>query len=317
MFEKSVFENLKSTRDRAYQAVRFAREEKDRSGKELSKIREKLNDVWAKVDSAKNKKNQEWNLISSVQIQIDREWEVYKDLKNSTSRDIDYVKSQQEHYHEESQRLFKQASDAYNYGDKSMAPYYSAQAKEARENRNYWSGEVRRLIDYTRSIQKPTNSVNRTAFNVARDELYRAKEEYSKIKQEFDEAKEIHENNLNNFNRCKDELGQAKKAVDDYRIAGQKESERIKTENDNRWAELERIAQEAELKYAEKGRRLQYSEGSISVEVKSGYDRRHHCVTTDILVIDHTPEKGRHLHLVIDEDGKEIYRHTKNNKHRI
>ena len=43
MFEKSVFENLKSTRDRAYQAVRFAREEKDRSGKELSKIREKLN----------------------------------------------------------------------------------------------------------------------------------------------------------------------------------------------------------------------------------------------------------------------------------
>ena len=82
--------------------------------------------------------------------------------------------------------------------------------------RNYWSGEVRRLIDYTRSIQKPTNSVNRTAFNVARDEFDRAKEEYSKIKQEFDEAKEIHENNLNNFNRCKDELSQAKKAVDDY-----------------------------------------------------------------------------------------------------
>lgn len=154
MFEKSVFENLKSTRDRAYQAVKFAREEKDRSGKELSKIREKLNDAWAKVDSAKNKKNQEWNLISSVQTQIDREWEVYKDLKNSTSRDIDYAKSQQEHYHEESQRLFKQASDAYNYGDKSMAPYYSAQAKEARENRNYWSGEVRRLIDHSKTNQQ-------------------------------------------------------------------------------------------------------------------------------------------------------------------
>ena len=56
MFEKSVFENLKSTRDRAYQAVKFAREEKDRSGKELSKIREKLNDAWEKVESAKNKK---------------------------------------------------------------------------------------------------------------------------------------------------------------------------------------------------------------------------------------------------------------------
>jgi domain of unknown function (DUF1771) len=316
MFEKSVFENLKSTRDRAYQAVRFAREEKDRSGKELSKIREKLNDAWAKVDSAKNKKNQEWNLISSVQTQIDREWEVYKDLKNSTSRDIDYAKSQQEHYHEESQRLFKQASDAYNYGDKSMAPYYSAQAKEARENRNYWSGEVRRLIDYTRSIQKPTNSVNRTAFNVARDELYRAKEEYSKIKQEFDEAKEIHENNLNNFNRCKDELGQAKKAVDDYRIAGQKESERIKTENDNRWAELERIAQEAELKYSG-SREMQYIDNDAKVMVKSGYDRRHHCVVTDILITDRRSDNGLRLHLLIDENGKEIHRHVRDNKRRL
>jgi len=122
--------------------------------------------------------------------------------------------------------------------------------------------------------------------------------------------------NLNNFNRCKDELDQAKKAVDDYRIAGQKESERIKTENDNRWAELERIAQEAELKYSG-SREIQYIDNDAKVMVKSGYDRRHHCVVTDILITDRRSDNGLRLHLLIDENGKEIHRHVRDNKRRL
>ena len=51
--------------------------------------------------------------------------------------------------------------------------------------------------------------------------------------------------------------------------------------------------------------------------VKSGYDRRHHCVVTDILITDRRSDNGLRLHLLIDENGKEIHRHVRDNKRRL
>ncbi|MDO4871949.1 MAG: hypothetical protein Q4A27_00750 [bacterium] len=261
--------------------------------------------------------NNEYSIAKELSGSKDSEWSVYCSEQDNLSNQISHAKNQQEEYHKMSQELFQKSRDAYNFGDKSKAPYYSQQARSARDKREDWARELKRLISLSKNMQKPNNNVSWQSFNDAKKSYFDEKAKHSKIKAEYDRLKQIHHDNLRKIDTCKAEFDQAKKVVDDYRLAGQKESERIKTENKARWDKLEQIAKEAELRHIEKGRRLQYVDDGVEVQIRSGYDRRHHCITTDILVIDRSSNDGLRLHLVLDESGNELHRHTKNKHGRI
>jgi len=60
------------------------------------------------------------------------------------------------------------------------------------------------------------------------------------------------------------------------------------------------------------GRRVQYSDQDVTVKVTSGWSRRDHRVTTDIIVADrHNREE--HLHIVLDEFGNELINEWRRN----
>ena len=142
MFEKSVFENLKSTRDRAFRVLQFARDEKKLSGDNLHEKRGELNSAWVRVESAQNRMNQEYSIAKKVADSVDSDWSIYRRRQEDLDSEISQAKRQQEEFHNLSQDLFQKSRDAYNYGDKSMAPYYSQQAKDMRDKRDNQSREV-------------------------------------------------------------------------------------------------------------------------------------------------------------------------------
>lgn len=53
-------------------------------------------------------------------------------------------------------------------------------------------------------------------------------------------------------------------------------------------------------------RMTQFEDGEFKVDVRSGYDRRHDCIVTDVLIYD-KQNKREHYHLVIDENGRELF----------
>ena len=61
-------------------------------------------------------------------------------------------------------------------------------------------------------------------------------------------------------------------------------------------------------------RAVQYDDGSVSVKVKSGFNRRTNTVATDVIVIDRLASPDEHLHLILSEhDGSVLFQEWRKN----
>lgn len=60
-------------------------------------------------------------------------------------------------------------------------------------------------------------------------------------------------------------------------------------------------------------RMTQYDDSEFKVTVRSGYDRRHDSIVTDVLIFDKLNKK-EHYHLVIDENGLELFSEWRPNR---
>lgn len=59
-------------------------------------------------------------------------------------------------------------------------------------------------------------------------------------------------------------------------------------------------------------RRTQHEDAEFKVDVKSGYSRRYDVIVTDVLIYDKRNKK-EHYHLIIDENGRELFSQWRNN----
>ena len=324
MFEKSVFSNLRKVRDDARRVMNLAFNDKGRSVDKLHDKLEELNHAWSQVESARSKMDSEWDIIQRLKNSSDTVWREYRKQQENYSREIDYAKSQQEYYHQESQRLFQRSRDAYNFGDKSRAPYYSQQAKVARSKRDDWANEVGRLISNSKSLPKPNNSISYSSHDSARQDYLYRKGQHAKIKSEYDAIKSEHAENLRRFNQYREEFFKAKKAVDDYREKAKKESENRRKEDSRQRDRMIEIGREAirlviakpDLlwKYYTSDWEEQHIDSDCKVMVRSSYSKKFNKRTIEIMVIDKTGgvRDGRHWHSGYDEYGNEIFGHWKN-----
>ncbi len=60
-------------------------------------------------------------------------------------------------------------------------------------------------------------------------------------------------------------------------------------------------------------RMTQYEDSEFKVTVRSGYDRRHDCIVTDVLIFDRHNKK-EHYHLIIDDHGNELFSEWRENR---
>ena len=322
MFEKSVFENLKRNRDRARDKMNEAFEEKERSGKKLNELNGRLNVAWNNLQVAKGDMNRAYEAMEAASSDNSAEWARYHERQKSISLEIEEAKRMQQRYHEDSQELFQRSRDAYRYGDKAGAAYYSRQANEKKSDRDKWADEVRRLIDESKSLPRPTgdNSDYRRRFNSLRDEYRSKKEAYNKIKDEHAAQKSRHQAILSRFFEARDEFNSAKAELEQYRGKTKKAQSQAQKDYEWRREELLRkgLSTPIDAEKHHKGKTYtQHEDSECRIDVISGYSRKYGAITTDIRIYDKKSSTGEHWHIVIDEYGREITRHwVKGHGHR-
>lgn len=77
---------------------------------------------------------------------------------------------------------------------------------------------------------------------------------------------------------------------------------------------MARLAMSQWANYAHKTpRRVQHEDAEFKVEAGSGYSRKYRMITTDVLIYDKRNKK-EHYHIVIDENGREIFSEWRPNR---
>ena len=183
-----------------------------------------MQQAWGEQQSARDEMNREWDSIQHNKAHNDEVWDDYRRTKDSLSYQISSLKSEADNEHREMQRCFDSASDAYEYGNKADAPYWSQQGHDHKDRRDELNAEVSRLCENVKSAkeraQYSTVRIDRSAHRSAKDrfdqaknrhdaltsEFQRLKSERDRIKAEFDSAHEEHKRLQNAFQAKLEEI---------------------------------------------------------------------------------------------------------------
>ena len=195
--KQAAFQRYADARDRANEA----HDEMERAWQERCSAREEMNREF-------ERKQQAWERYHSV-------WDEYGSIRESNSSRIDQLRSEADYEHQAMQDAFEQASSEYEYGDKSMAPYYSQQGHEHKARRDDLNDEVSQLCQEIKdararaewSASKPDDSAFQSAkarFDSAKAYHESAQARFKSLKAERDRAKDEFDSLQEEWKRLKD-----------------------------------------------------------------------------------------------------------------
>lgn len=288
MFKDVELDRLGAARGRAYDALAATRDDKNRLGKECSRLHDELDDAYKAQNRAYEAQQTAWQSHSS--------------FMQECSRKIDFYKAESDRYYNDMIRAFQKASDAHNARDGAGAKSWSNEGhrckemmRSAKEQISYWVGQSRD------SKYRFENSGYKENFERAKKLTARLKAEFAEVSARYKPVKAL-------FLQKQTEFDQAKKSFDDRLNL-------LKDQSTNRRRRLGEVVLKAsyykglaiERWNTQKGR--DYQEGDrksdIYVTVKSGWSRANDMPVTDIIVKDRA-NPGKHFHLVIGENGEEF-----------
>ena len=183
-----------------------------------------MQSAWEDRSAAGNALNREFEEMSRSRAINDMAWSEYKRTRESLSSRIDSLRSEADREHSAMKDCFERASSAYQYGDKSEAPYYASEGREHKARRDELNAEVGRLIDELRSAKQSVEyrtgnsggSGYRTAkatFDSAKATHIAAQEEFRRLKAERDRCKAEFDAAQAEFLKLKEEVRKKQDAV--------------------------------------------------------------------------------------------------------
>lgn len=107
--------------------------------------RRTLQACWDERVHARECMNHEFEAMQSAYSCRDSVWGEYTQIRDRNNSKIESLKHEADIEHRAMQECFDDASSAYQYGDKSEAPYYSQQGYEYRDRRNALNAEISEL----------------------------------------------------------------------------------------------------------------------------------------------------------------------------
>jgi hypothetical protein len=227
--KQSAFQRYIASKDRASEA----HDEVERAWQERSSTREEMNHEFERNQQA-------WEHYRSV-------WDEYGRVKEANNYQIDRLRADADYEHQAMQDAFNQASSEYEYGDKSLAPYYSQQGHEHKARRDDLNAEVSQLCQEIKdakaraewSASKPDGSAFRNAkerFESAKARHEHKQAEFKRLKAERDQAKAEFDSSQEEWKRCKTTF-QTK--IEQVKAENKRERERTLDKAEVRWSERE------------------------------------------------------------------------------
>lgn len=218
MVRDQVLDRLKSKRDQAYQAKQLAFERYKEIRDRTSMAHDEMNAAWQERTAARERMNAEFEARKSAYESRDEIWGEYQRIRNRNNYRIEDLRRYADSEHEAMRECFDRASAAYEYGDRSEAPIYSAEGREHKENRNAANEEIKSLIQEIRTAKEYAEShaprVSSEAFNQAKAEFEAAKERHVKAQNRFKELKAERDRLKAEFDRAKEEFFRIKAEFD-------------------------------------------------------------------------------------------------------
>jgi len=302
MSNDAKLNSLGDTRDRAYKELCPIREEKNRLGKECSRLHDELDEAF----KAQKK------LYDAQQA----DWEFHQRVMRDISDKINSYKEESDRYYRQMVEAYQQASAAHDRRDGAAAKSWSETGKGYKSQMESASANVRYHISQSKDSQyRYNNNGNKANFDRAKQKTARLKTEFSEVSARYKPVKAACEEKQAKFNA-------AKKEFDDH-------LNWLKKQTEDRKRRLGAVAMQAsyyEQLAKERGRRL-YEENAqkwkdadtqdknsfCTVKVRSGWSIIYEMPTTDCIIY----VKGirdKHYHIVLGEYGEELISEWRNQR---
>ena len=214
---KSQEQNAFSRKQAAFERYAHARDLANNAHTEMQSR-------WNERVSARETMNQEYEEMQRQNEHHQAVWDEYGRIRDYNNSRIESLRYEADREHQEMVDCFDRASDAYNYGNKSEAPMYSAEGRDHKDRRDALNAEVSALI------QEIKDAKSHAEYSAPRTDS----SAFHRAKAEFESAKARHTQAETEFKRLKTERDHYKQEFDQ----AQAEHTRLKEEFQRKLAEI-------------------------------------------------------------------------------
>lgn len=175
-----------------------------------------MQSAWDERTRAREHMNREFEARQSAYSHRDSVWDEYGRIRDYNNSRIESLKYEADAEHRAMQDCFEQASNAYQYGDKSEAPYYSQQGHEHKDRRDALNAEISELAREVKQAKANAEAsaprISSYAFDSAKSAFESAKARHESAQAEFKRLKAQRDSAKAEFDRLQAQFKQAQAA---------------------------------------------------------------------------------------------------------
>ena len=175
-----------------------------------------MQSAWDERVRARECMNREFEARQSAYSYRDSVWDEYGRIRDYNNSRIESLKYEADAEHRAMQDCFEQASNAYQYGDKSEAPYYSQQGHEHKDRRDALNAEISELAREVKQAKANAEAsaprISSYAFDSAKSAFESAKARHESAQTEFKRLKAQRDSAKAEFDRLQAQFKQAQAA---------------------------------------------------------------------------------------------------------
>ena len=261
-----------------------------------------MQSAWDERIRAREHMNREFEARQSAYSHRDSVWEEYGRIRDYNNSRIESLRYEADAAHRAMQDYFERASDAYQHGDKSEAPYYSQEGHMHKDRRDELNAEISELAREVKQAKANAEAsaprVDSSAFNYAKSAFESAKARHESAQAEFKRLKAMRDSAKTEFDHLQAQFKQAQAAFN-------RKLEEIKSE---RSAAEQRAVNKVNMALVhEKGGAFYL--GSIFGRDAKIRSRNDGSGKTDVFFggLNAAGDGMGHGHAIIDRDGSVIY----------
>lgn len=210
-----------------------------------SSAHDAMESAWQERSSAREEMNREYEEMQRSSEHYREVWDEYGRIRDSNNYEIERLRAEADYEHQQMIECFEQASNCYECGNKSEAPYWSEQGHEHKARRDELNEEVRRLCEEVKAAKQRAEwqapKTDASAFRRAKEVFENAKARHEVAQAEFKQLKAERDRAKNDFDVAQEEFVRAKEAfrrkLDEVKTTNQRERERTLDKAGVRWSE--------------------------------------------------------------------------------
>ena len=189
MSKNYALDSLKSREQEAFQRKQAAYERYAEARDRCNEAHDVMQAAWEERCSSREVMNHEYEEMQRANENYRAVWDEYGRIRDENNYEIERLRVEADSEHQEMIECFEKASDCYESGDKSEAPYWSQQGHDHKDRRDSINEEVRRLCQEVKAAKQNAEwrapRTDSSAFHRAKDEFGRAKSRHESAQKEF------------------------------------------------------------------------------------------------------------------------------------